>query len=144
MSIVSDDNLEMEYEQAVPRPPGRPALTIMSISAVTLATHDMSRAVRFYRALGVALHDGGEDASFTSFHAGRCHLNVLAQPRSQQWSWWGRIIFYVSDVDAMYARAIAQGPVSEAAPRDTEWGERYFHLLDPDGHELSFAKPLEK
>jgi uncharacterized glyoxalase superfamily protein PhnB len=60
-----------------------------------------------------------------------------------QWSWWGRIIFYVSDVDAMYARAIAQGLYPEAAPRDADWGERYFHLLDPDGHELSFAKPLE-
>ena len=26
---------------------------------------------------------------------------------------------------------------------DAEWGERNFHLLDPDGHELSFATPLE-
>ena len=43
----------------------------------------------------------------------------------------------------MYARAIAQGLYPEAAPRDAEWGERYFHLLDPDGHELSFAKALE-
>ena len=113
-----------------PPPPGRAAQTIISISAVTLATHDMSRAVRFYRALGFALHDGGEDASFTSFHAGRSHLNLLTQPRSRRWSWWGRIIFYVSDVDAMYARAIAQGLYPEAAPRDAEWGERYFHLLD--------------
>lgn len=126
-----------------PPPPGRAAQTIISICAVTLATHDMSRAVRFYRGLGFALHDGGEDASFTSFHAGRSHLNLLTQPRSRRWSWWGRIIFYVSDVDAMYARAIAQGLYPEAAPRDAEWGERYFHLLDPDGHELSFAKPLE-
>ncbi|HIM82059.1 MAG TPA: VOC family protein, partial [Dehalococcoidia bacterium] len=22
------------------------------------------------------------------------------------------------------------------------WGERYFHINDPDSHELSFAKPL--
>ncbi|MQG14065.1 MAG: VOC family protein, partial [SAR202 cluster bacterium] len=22
------------------------------------------------------------------------------------------------------------------------WGERYFHINDPDAHELSFAKPL--
>ena len=28
------------------------------------------------------------------------------------------------------------------APQDAPWGERYFHLIDPDGHELSFAKPL--
>ena len=27
-------------------------------------------------------------------------------------------------------------------PRNASWGERYFHLQDPDGHELSFAKPL--
>src|SRR5438128_550362 len=27
-------------------------------------------------------------------------------------------------------------------PRDAEWGERFFHLADPDGHELSFARPL--
>jgi uncharacterized glyoxalase superfamily protein PhnB len=27
-------------------------------------------------------------------------------------------------------------------PRDAEWGERFFHLVDPDGHELSFARPL--
>jgi hypothetical protein len=24
-----------------------------------------------------------------------------------------------------------------------QWGERFFHLLDPDSHELSFAKPLD-
>ncbi|MEC8370717.1 MAG: VOC family protein, partial [Pseudomonadota bacterium] len=22
-------------------------------------------------------------------------------------------------------------------------GERYFHITDPDGHELSFARPLD-
>jgi len=27
-------------------------------------------------------------------------------------------------------------------PHDGEWGERFFHLIDPDGHELSFARPL--
>jgi uncharacterized glyoxalase superfamily protein PhnB len=27
-------------------------------------------------------------------------------------------------------------------PHDAEWGERYFHVTDPDGHELSFAWPL--
>jgi hypothetical protein len=27
-------------------------------------------------------------------------------------------------------------------PRDASWGERYFHMLDEDGHELSFARQL--
>jgi len=28
------------------------------------------------------------------------------------------------------------------SPQDASWGERYFHMPDPDGHELSFAHPL--
>jgi catechol-2,3-dioxygenase len=31
---------------------------------------------------------------------------------------------------------------SSEKPRNASWGERYFHMLDPDGHELSFARPL--
>jgi len=26
------------------------------------------------------------------------------------------------------------------SPRDAAWGERFFHVTDPDGHELSFAE----
>ena len=47
---------------------------IESISAVTLATHDMGRAVRFYRTLGFELLYGGEDAQFTSLRAGTGYL----------------------------------------------------------------------
>lgn len=118
------------------------ALTIESISAVTLATHDMAGAVRFYRSLGFQLRYGGEGAEFSSFRVGPNYLNLSAQPQERRWSWWGRVIFYVSDVDAMYERALALGLEPEAPPRDAEWGERYFHLSDPDGHQLSFAKPL--
>jgi uncharacterized glyoxalase superfamily protein PhnB len=49
------------------------------------------------------------------------------------------VIFYDDDVDALYEGAIAAGLRPEAPPRDAEWGERYFHITDPDGHELSFA-----
>ena len=114
---------------------------IESISAVTLATHDMRRAVRFYRMLGFQPVYGGEDAAFTSFRAGSNFLNLIAQPAERQWSWWGRVIFYESDVDGLYARVIAAGCRPDAAPRDAGWGERLFHLTDPDGHELSFAWP---
>ena len=115
---------------------------ITSISAITLATHDMPRAVRFYRALGLDITYGGEDAAFTSFRAGSGFLNLIAEPDARRWSWWGRVIFHHSDVDGIYARAVAAGLAPEAPPRDAEWGERYFHLTDPDGHELSFAWPL--
>ena len=115
---------------------------IESISAVTFATHDMQRAVRFYSLLGFQILYGGEKAAFTSFRAGPNFLNLIAQPAERQWSWWGRVIFYESDVDGLYARLVAVGCPPDTAPRDAEWGERFFHLTDPDGHELSFAWPL--
>jgi uncharacterized glyoxalase superfamily protein PhnB len=115
---------------------------IEGISAVTLATHNMRRAVQFYRSLAFDMLYGGEAASFTSFRAGAGYLNLISQPAEQRWSWWGRVIFYVDDVDALYERALAAGCQPTTVPRDAEWGERYFHLTDPDGHELSFARPL--
>ena len=117
---------------------------IEAISAVTLATHDMPRAVLFYASLGFEIAHGGESASFTSFRAGAGYLNLIAQPAEKQWSWWGRTIFYVSDVDALYESALVAGFRPSTQPADAEWGERYFHLTDPDGHELSFARPLRR
>ena len=114
---------------------------IEGISAVTLGTHEMRRAVRFYRALGFEVLHGGEESSFTSFRAGTSYLNLIAQPSELCWSWWGRVIFYVADVDALYDRALRAGYQPASVPRDAEWGERFFHVIDPDGHERSFARP---
>jgi catechol 2,3-dioxygenase-like lactoylglutathione lyase family enzyme len=115
---------------------------IESISAITLGTHDMARSVGFYTMLGFEQIYGGADAAFTSFRAGTGYVNITAQPEQRQWSWWGRVIFYVSDVDALHATIVASGYRADTAPRDAEWGERFFHVTDPDGHELSFARPL--
>ena len=121
----------------------RPA-RIESISALTLATHDMARAVRFYAALGFALRYGGESASFTSFSAGNACLNLTTEGSEREWSWWGRVIFHVANVDQLYQQAVDAGLQPQAPPRDATWGERFFHIVDPDGHELSFAKLLEE
>ncbi len=115
---------------------------LAGISAITLATHDMAGAVLFYRALGFALKSGGPTAGFTSFHAGTDYLNLIMMPPGRIWSWWGRVIFHVDDVDAHYAQALSAGLKPEFSPRNGSWGERYFHILDPDGHELSFACPM--
>jgi catechol 2,3-dioxygenase-like lactoylglutathione lyase family enzyme len=115
---------------------------LAGISAITLATHDMARAVAFYEALGFVLKFGGPEAAFTSLWAGGGYLNLMTAPPEMTWSWWGRIIFYVDDVDTQYARANSAGLIAAFAPRDGSWGERYFHILDPDGHEVSFAQPL--
>ena len=116
---------------------------IESLSAVTLATRDMARSIAFYQALGFEMLYGGADAELSSFAAGSSFLNVIAAPKDTAIRFWGRAIFHVDDVDAMHARALAAGFTPEAEPRDAPWGERFFHLCDPDGHELSFARPLK-
>ena len=44
--------------------------------------------------------------------------------------------------DTQHARAVSAGLRPEFSPHDGSWGERYFHIVDPDGHELSFARPI--
>ena len=102
----------------------------------------MGRAVEFYECLGFRSNYGGHDATFTSFYAGNSHLNLILQPERKTWKWWGRVIIFVDNVDAMHRRAMEAGLTPTTEPRDAEWGERYFHITDPDGHELSFAKRL--
>ncbi|HEY3598232.1 MAG TPA: VOC family protein [Paraburkholderia sp.] len=114
---------------------------IESLSAVTLATRDMARAVPFYEALGFPRSYGGPDAAFTSFAFGPSYLNLIAQTHGPIHGW-GRVILHVSDVDALYQRALSAGLVPEFAPSDASWGERHFHITDPDGHQLSFARRL--
>lgn len=114
---------------------------IESISAVTLAITDMKKATAFYSALGFECLKGGSTASFTTLKAGNQYLNLSAEI-AQSPGFWGRAIFYVDDVDEMYRQCCAQGLSPDFAPEDAPWGERYFHIVDPDGHELSFARPL--
>ncbi len=125
-----------------------PSDPIEAISAVTLATADMASSVAFYRALGFRVAVGGSDADFTTFRAGGSaavpnFVNVQVDPAHDPTGpIWGRVIFWVDDVDAMHTRALAAGFTPGTTPADAPWGERYFHIRDPDGHELSFAKRL--
>jgi catechol 2,3-dioxygenase-like lactoylglutathione lyase family enzyme len=113
---------------------------IRHIAAVTFAVRDMARSIEFYRKLGFELVYGGERAGFTSLKAGEAFVNLVASPRYEH-RWWGRVIFRVDDVDAHHLALKAQGLAMEA-PQSAPWGERFFHVLDPDGHELSFAELL--
>ncbi|MES1930895.1 hypothetical protein SADO_16668 [Salinisphaera dokdonensis CL-ES53] len=113
---------------------------IRHISAVTLFVTDMARSCAFYRGLGFELKFGGEEAGFTSFHAGSGFLNLNAGETARPGG--GLTIFHVDDVDAVHTRALAAGLKPDFKPADAPWDERYFHIRDPDGYTLSFATPL--
>ena len=115
---------------------GRPE----SINAVTLGVTDMAASCAFYERLGFERHYGGPEEPFTSYQVGPTYLNL--QAAEVVGTGWGRFIVHVDDVDAMHRRAVDAGLTPTMAPSDAPWGERYFHIDDPDGHEVSFARPL--
>uniref|UniRef100_A0A7S2KRL5 VOC domain-containing protein n=1 Tax=Zooxanthella nutricula TaxID=1333877 RepID=A0A7S2KRL5_9DINO len=125
------------------------------INAVSFATSSMAESYKFYTKLGLACTYGGPSAEFTTFGSAggpsggdnSFHVNVFAssdfkRPTRGVWNKWGRAIFYVDNVDVVYNVVVGNGLIPEAAPADASWGERYFQILDPMGHELTVAKPL--
>lgn len=116
---------------------------VQEINAVTLVVRDMARSWDFYVSLGFEANYGGPAEAFTSLCAGSGFVNLQLDP---DWTpperVWGRVILWVDDVDEVHRRALAAGHRPQTQPADAPWGERYFHLRDPDGHELSFARPL--
>lgn len=113
---------------------------IQHISAVTLAVQDMARSVEFYEKLGLEVIYGGLHSAFTTLRSGEAFVNLIATP-GYEGRWWGRVIFRIDDADAHHSRLVVAGLRPEV-PQDASWGERFFHIHDPDGHELSFAELL--
>jgi catechol 2,3-dioxygenase-like lactoylglutathione lyase family enzyme len=59
----------------------------------------------------------------------------------------GRIIFHSEDVDKLYSymqhdECISKSIIFENKPTNAAWGERFFHIREPNGYQLSFAQPL--
>ena len=110
----------------------------------------MTESLRFYRdVLGMELLYGGEGTGFSSLRAREAQSArareaqsaILNLEQGDAVTHWGRLIFYVTNVDALW-NYLKDGGFDPEIPRDASWGERYFHVPDPDGYELSFACPI--
>ena len=135
-------------------------MKVYRISAVTLKIRDMVKSCNFYsRIRGFKLVQGGATDPFTTFEVGssKMYLNLElvnditsndSEMHVKQGDF-GRIIFHTEDVDGLYRhmkndRAICEAVTFETEPADAPWGERFFHVREPDGYQLSFARPLSK
>ena len=124
-------------------------MKVSKISAVTLLVTDMKRSVDFYSKIpNFKIVYGSSEAQFTSFlidDAVKSYLNLkLGKTHSTDF---GRIIFYTDDVDGLFAymqddKTVSELGKFESKPQDATWGERFFHMLDPDGYKMSFATPI--
>jgi hypothetical protein len=59
----------------------------------------------------------------------------------------GRIIFHTDNVDKLYSymqydEYVSKSIIFENKPTNAAWGERFFHIREPNGYQLSFAQPL--
>lgn len=115
-----------------------------SLNAITLFTADMAASVAFYELIGMECEFGGPESSFSSLRIGAgTYVNLQFEP-----GWigsalpWGRFIVWVNEVDAIHDALLAAGHAPLMAAADASWGERYFHVKDPSGHEVSIARPL--
>ncbi len=129
-----------------------PEVKVQRISAITLLVKNMESSCKFYsRVPGFRLVCGGPSDHFTTYEAGhesKIYLNLELVSDDVRRDF-GRIIFHTDDVDKLYSSLKNDARISrlvyfETEPADASWGERFFHIRDPDGYQLSFATPIRK
>jgi len=116
----------------------------------------MRKEWQFYSKIpGLILRYGGPDSSFTSFEMNdevnnsKSYINLEITNRLKFDTNFGRIIIYSKNVDNLYEYFKQDQEISRLIklknkPVDGAWGERYFHILDPEEYELSFAQLIDK
>jgi predicted enzyme related to lactoylglutathione lyase len=111
---------------------------------VALRVRDLEASVRFYRdAIGIPLREAGgideethreyswTDGSYLHVALFRATLEVKTHRVE--------LAFYVDDVDAAHARAVAAGADVASTPRDQSWG-RTACYHDPDGNVVGLTQ----
>lgn len=118
-----------------------------------LAARDVAESTRFYQRLGFALTfvDDAETPRYAAVARDGVELHLQWADAGQWVAGVDRpaIRFRVDDPDALHAEwhasGVAGGPASDgspwAAPADTPWRTREFHLRDPGGNSLQFYRP---
>ncbi len=119
-----------------------------------LAANDVAAAVQFYRDLGfrILFQDNPTDPKYAGVARDGVELHIQwADP--QQWVYptdRPTYRFLVSDVDALYGEFLETGRINAgtsqgspwAAPANTPWGTREFHVRDPGQNSLQFYSLL--
>ena len=131
-------------------------MQLLRISAVTLLVKDMHKSYCFYSKVP-GFHISYFTDKFITFtldgnHDRPTHLNLELKKsyrfHSAEKINFGRIIFHVDNVDALHSYfksevSILKLITIEKEPENAAWGERYFHIRDPDGYQISFAEPIK-
>ncbi|QZY52055.1 VOC family protein [Leucobacter tenebrionis] len=128
----------------------------LRLDFIGIVTADLAASLAFYRALGVDVPPGQEDAPHAEAQLPG-GMTLAWDPVSTIRSFMpdfelpvggGRIGLAVragspEEVDGAYARIIEQYPdAAHTSPWDAPWGQRYATVLDPDGNSIDLYAPL--
>lgn len=137
---------------AMPAVNGRPVETRIGLTHhhMDFSTHDPEGVRRFFvDTLGFTnvLHEP-ESNYFTVFVTPTSSLGFMppASTAPDQWQPPGEpnLYFFVSDVDAVFAKLSTEGVLFDQAPTDMPWGHRLAVLRDPEGRRVCLAQNLER
>jgi uncharacterized glyoxalase superfamily protein PhnB len=131
--------------------PDKPAYPATSFMGVHLTVKDMSKAIAFYRRVGLDVPEPVGGGSHVEIEFGRgMHLALstveLTSSYDPGWRESSRrpgnaLQFQLASrvaVDALYGELIEAGAPGHLEPFDAFWGNRYAEVEDPDGNLVGF------
>ncbi len=127
----------------------------LKLGFIGIVTSDMAAALAFYRALGVPIDEGQDDAPHVDVELDNgitLAWDTIETIRSfdpgYEVASGGHRIALAFDagtpaqVDATYAALVDAGHDGHVAPWDAAWGQRYATVLDPDGNSIDLFAQL--
>jgi catechol 2,3-dioxygenase-like lactoylglutathione lyase family enzyme len=109
-------------------------------SATTFQVSDVEASLLFYtEGLGFSAHFRFGDYAGVGHGEVQIHLSGPASTNKRQVGQ-GSIYIFCDDVDAYYKETTGKGAVTQAPPKDYEYGMRDFTMEDPDGNLLGFGQ----
>ena len=120
-----------------------------------LAVEDAKAAIDFYkRAFGaterLAMDGPGGTIAHAELQIGDSMIMLSdpfphsqTRPPAELGGTTGGVFLYVEDVDSAFQQAIDAGATVAMAPEDMFWGDRFGSVMDPFGHNWSFATHIE-
>lgn len=127
----------------------------LKLGFIGIVTRDMAASLAFYRALGVPIDEGQDDAPHVD--AKLDDGVALAwdtidtirgfDPDYKPASGGHRIALAfdkgtAGEVDAAFAALVGAGYSAHVEPWDAHWGQRYATVLDPDGNSVDLYAEL--
>jgi uncharacterized glyoxalase superfamily protein PhnB len=116
------------------------------IDMIGMVVHDMTKALQFYRMIGLDIPAGAEKED---------HVEVIT-PNGYRIAWdtvtlvkrfnpeWVEPVGHrmglafkcasPAEVDTLYQRVVQSGYTGHKEPWDAFWGQRYAQVVDPDGN----------